>query len=452
MTITEVDDFLARHPKVTTIELLLSDLNGVLRGKRIARDLLSKVAGQGFFLPGSVMSLDAKGATVEAAGLGMAVGDRDQLCKLIPGTLAVVPWVADGMRAQALCTMCAADGSGFFADPRHILLAAARRLQQLDLEVGFAVELEFYLLDPKRAADGTPQPPVGNNAEAANPSCQVYSIDDLNEHDAFIKDVVAQARAQSIPADTVVAEYAPGQFEVNLQHGNDIVRAVDHAVLLKRVIRNVARLHGMEATFMAKPYIEEAGSGMHLHLSLLRAGRNLLAADQPTENPLMRQLVAGILSMADSTQALLAPNLNSYRRFAAAAFAPTAKTWGQDNRTVMLRIPSGSAESTRIEHRLAGADANPYLTATALIAGVCEGLDAKMNPPDPVIGDAYQQQHPQVADNQRDALRAMAADARVNDWFGADFVKLYQACKWHDLVLLEQQITPLEYDLLLRYV
>ncbi|QSP95008.1 glutamine synthetase [Marinobacter salinisoli] len=451
MTENEVSAFLKRYPKVTTIELLISDLNGVLRGKRIERNLLEKVVTQGFYLPGSVMSLDATGTTVESAGLGVDVGDRDQRCRLIPETLAIVPWIEDGSRAQALCTMVDDNDEPFFSDPRQILCNALERFNKLNYQVGFAAELEFYLVDMDRDAQGGLRPPASSTTGRRMGSCQVYSIDDLNEYDAFIQDVLQAARAQNIPADTVIAEYAPGQFEVNLHHSDNIVRSVDHAILLKRVIRHVARKHGMEATFMAKPYIEESGNGLHMHLSLMQDGKNVLAADNPVDNPIMRNMVAGLLSMADSTQAFMAPNINSYRRLAPGAFAPTAKNWGYDNRTVALRIPSGSKAATRIEHRMAGADANPYLVATAVIAGVTEGIQHRMEPSAPVTGNAYDQEHPHVADNLRDALRNMKKDVRVADWFGESFVKVYQACKWHDLHLFEQQITQLEYDLLLGY-
>jgi glutamine synthetase len=451
MTEHEVSAFLNKYPNVSTIELLISDLNGVLRGKRIERNLLEKVATKGFYLPGSVMSLDATGTTVEEAGLGMDVGDRDQKCILMPETLAIVPWIEDGSRAQALCTMVDDDDRPFFADPRQILIKAVERFKTLNYDVGFAAELEFYLVDAARDAKGRLRPPVSSATGRRMGSCQVYSIDDLSEYDAFIQDVLQTARAQNIPADTVIAEYAPGQFEVNLHHSDDIVKSIDHSVLLKRVIRQVARQHGMDATFMAKPYIEESGNGLHMHLSLMRDGENVLASDNPVENETIRQMAAGLLSMADSSQAFMAPNINSYRRLAPEAFAPTAKNWGYDNRTVALRIPSGAKSATRIEHRMAGADANPYLVATALLAGVTEGIKNKMTPPDAVVGNAYEQEHPHVADNMRDALRNMTLDVRIADWFGEEFVKVFQTCKWHDLHLFEKQVTQLEYDLLLGY-
>ncbi|GLQ29539.1 glutamine synthetase family protein [Litoribrevibacter albus] len=447
----EALDFLLKHPEVETIELLVADLNGVIRGKRIERSLLKKVYKKGFYLPGSVMALDATGTTVEESGLGMDVGDCDRLCFPIPGTLSIVPW-HDGDRAQALCTMYETDGTPFFADPRQVLVNAVKRFEALGYTPGIALELEFYLIDPQTNERGQIQPPLIPGTDRRMSSKQVYSVDDLDDYDFFIRDVITTAQAQNIPADTVIAEYAPGQFEVNLNYGNDILAAADQAVLLKRVISSVAKKYGMQASFMAKPYIDESGNGLHIHLSLMDSeGMNVFAADDPTTNHLLKSAVAGLLDMADSTQALLCPNVNSYRRLAPEAFAPTSKTWGVDNRTVAIRIPSGGKESTRIEHRISGADANPYLAVTTLLAGVVEGITQDMSAPEVVTGNAYEQDHSHIADNQRDALRAMTADPRVLDWFGADFIEMYGKCKWSEVQLFERQVTAMEYELLLPY-
>ncbi|WP_396586977.1 glutamine synthetase family protein [Bermanella sp. R86510] len=445
--------FLKQHPNVETVELLVADVAGVLRGKRVEKSLLGKVFESGFYLPGSIMSLDATGTTVEEAGLGAKVGDKDRLCKPLIDTLTIVPWHENGDRAQVLCTMHEDDGTPFFADPRQVLSRAVERFDQLGFTPGIALELEFYLIDPERDVNGHIQPPLIPGTSRRMTSCQVYSIDELDDYDFFIRDVVEMAAKQNIPADTVIAEYAPGQFEVNLNYGNDIMAAADNAVLLKRIIHSVAKKHGMIASFMAKPYIENSGNGLHIHLSLLdKAGNNIFAQDDPTQNPYMRHAVAGLLDMADSTQAFLFPNINSYRRLDPGAYAPTSKTWGNDNRTVAIRIPSGGQSATRLEHRISGADANPYLAVTVILAGVVEGITEEMEPPKAVVGDAYEQEHEHISDNQRDALRAMEHDERVKHWFGADFIRVYSICKWQEIQLFERQITPLEYDLLLPYM
>ncbi len=449
----EVDEFLKHHPNVTTIELLVTDLDGIIRGKRIERSLLHDVYNKGFHLPQSVLGLDSTGTTVEQTDLGMTTGDSDRRCRPIPGTLKLVPWHEDGDRAQALCIMYEDDGSLLSFYPRNVLQRAVEKFGELGYTPGIALELEFYLIDQELDVQGNIQPPVSPVTGKRMSSTQVYSMQDLDDYDFFIRDVLAMAREQDIPADAVIAEYAPGQFEVNLDYGNDILAAADQAVLLKRVISAVAHKHGMHASFMAKPYIAESGSGLHIHLSLMDdEGNNIFAADDPTTNPYMRQAVAGLLDMADSAQALCCPTVNSYRRLAPKSFAPTSKTWGWDNRTVAMRIPSGSKNATRIEHRMSGADANPYLAVTAMLAGVTEGLLKQMTPPEPLDGNAYEEDVPVVPDNQRDSLRAMEADERIRDWFGEDLVRIYSAVKWHNIYLFEQQVTPMEYELLLPVV
>lgn len=456
----ELGSFLDRFPKINSIDLLVADIDGVLRGKRVDRSLLNKVYTEGFCLPQSVLALDATGATVDETQLGIETGDSDRICKPVAGTLQVVPWVIDengqNTRAQVLCEMFEVDGQALEIFPRHILSKAVKRFEAQGYKAGVALELEFYLVDKERTAEGGLQPPISPVSGQRMASKQVYSMRDLDDYDFFIKEVVQTARAQNIPADAVIAEYAPGQFEVNLDYGQDILKAVDDAILLKRVVCEVARKHNMQATFMAKPYLEEAGNGLHLHLSLLdEAGTNLFTqsvSGDPTDNALLQSAIAGLLDMADSVQALYCPTVNSYRRLAPDSFAPTQKTWGYDNRSVAMRIPSGSEKARRIENRMPGADANPYLAMTGVLAGVIEGITNSMQAPKVTIGNGYETDAPRVADNQRDSLRNMQADERVSDWFGAQFVEVYQAIKWRNVYLFEQQITPMEYQLILPNV
>ena len=448
--LTEVEQFLEQNPQVETIELLVADLDGVLRGKRVERSLLKKVYESGFCLPQSVLALDATGATVDETGLGIETGDSDRICRPVQGTLQLAPWHDSGDRAQALCAMYEDNDQPLEIFPRHILKKAVDKLHGLGYKAGVALELEFYLIDRERKEDGSLQAPVSPVSGQRMTSTQVYSMQDLDNYDFFIRDVLEMARSQNIPADAVIAEYAPGQFEVNLDYTQDIMKAVDDAVLLKRVINAVASKHGIEATFMAKPYIDEAGNGLHIHLSLLdEAGNNLFGEGEPTDNKLLGHAIAGLLDMADGVQALYCPTINSYRRLAPDSFAPTQLTWGIDNRTVAMRVPAGGASSRRIENRMPGADANPYLATTALIAGILEGIENKMTPPARTVGNGYETDARRVPDNQRDSLRAMENDERVAKWFGKRFVEVYQEVKWRNVYLFEQQITPMEYELIL---
>lgn len=452
-TSNEVQAFLKKYPQVEQIDLILPDLNGISRGKRVDVSLLEKVMADGFNLPRSIMGSDVSGDTVQASNLGYATGDCDNTCLALADTLKIVPWHSDQSRAQLLCVMSNRDGSPFEVHPRHALERVVKRFKSLGYSVGIALELEFYLFDKERGSYGELQHPKSQINKRRMNASQMYAMDDLDDYDIFIRDILDYANMQDIPADVVVAEDAIGQFEVNLEYGTDVLVAADHAVLLKRLIRGVAKKHGFEASFMAKPCIDDSGSGLHVHLSVFdKDGNNIFAEGNPTENPLMRQAAAGLLEMSESTQALICPTVNSFRRLRLGACAPRSKTWGYDNRTVSLRIPAAGGAATRLEYRVAGADANPYLAAAAMLMGVAEGLQNKLTPPPAVTGNAYAQEHPMLADNQRDALKAMDADPRIAQWLGAEFVEIYSVVKWYDLDLFEKQITQLEYELLFPYV
>jgi glutamine synthetase len=202
----------------------------------------------------------------------------------------------------------------------------------------------------------------------------------------------AAARGLGLPVRTLMSEYSPGQFEITLEHRDDALRAVDDAILFKRVMRGVAARNGLVASFMAKPFAERAGSGMHLHARIVDdAGRNLFAAAAPESTALLRQAIGGLRETMADGMAVFAPHANSYRRFRAQSYAPVAPTWGINNRTVSLRVPAGPPASRHVEHRVAGADANPYLVAALVLAGMLRGMDAQSDPGPPVTGNGYAQ-------------------------------------------------------------
>ena len=182
------------------------------------------------------------------------------------------------------------------------------------------------------------------------------------QNNDVLGDIQDACRAQGVPADAATAEYAAGQYEINLRHVDDAMRAADHAIMLKHAIKGVAARHRIAATFMAKPFGTQTGSGMHLHMSLLdRDGRNLFAGTDAAGSDLLRWAIGGMgATLADFT-AIFAPNANSFRRLQPGAYAPLAATWGYNNRTVALRVPAGSIAATRVEHRSAGADAHPLI-------------------------------------------------------------------------------------------
>lgn len=453
--VDEARDFLARHPDIDSIDLLLSDLNGVPRGKRIPRDNLEKAYLNGINLPGSVFALDITGNTIEATGLGLDTGDRDFVCRPVAGTLMPTPWLRNGRHAQLLMSMHDDDDSPFFADPRSVLARQIRRLADAGLKAVVALELEFYLVDRQRNELGMSQPPCSPATGERATESQLYSISELDEYAAFLEDIQHAAELQQLPLDTALKECAPGQFEINLLHGDDVLKACDNAVLLKRLIKGVAIQHGFEATFMAKPYGGEAGNGMHVHMSLLDAqGNNVFAAAD--ENPLgtetLHHAIGGLMALMADSMALFAPNMNSFRRFQAGLYVPMTPTWGYDNRSVALRIPSGPNVARRVEHRVAGADANPYLLLATLLASIDYGIRQQIDPGPAVTGNAYTQFEPTLSNSWAQALDQLEASQPLTEAFGSDFLRVFLANRRAEREAAMQVVSKLEYDWYLRHV
>lgn len=446
VSVQEAEAFLAEHPEIHFIDLLIADMNGIVRGKRIDRSALLKAYEKGIALPASIFALNIQGTTVEETGLGLEIGDADRVCLPIPGTLSVEPW-QKRPTGQLLMTMYELDRkTPFFADPRYVLQRIVKRFSELGLTPVSAFELEFYLIDQENIT-GRPQPPRSPMSGKRPNSVQVYSMDDLDEYAEFLQDVIEAAHEQDIPADAIVAESAPGQFEVNLHHVDDPVVACDHNVLLKRVIKNVAYDHEMDTTFMAKPYYDQAGNGMHVHISLVdEKGANVFAPNADgTLSQTLLWAIGGLLQTLPEYMAFLCPNVNSYRRFSPSFFVPCAPTWGVDNRTVAVRVPGGEPEAMRIEHRLAGADANPYLLMAALLSAIHYGISNKIEPPEMTEGNAYDQHEASLPTNLRDALRALENSAVMKEYIGEEYLDVFVLCKESEQEEFERTISDLEY-------
>ena len=442
--VLEAEAFLYKYPDIEAIDVLIPDLNGILRGKRVPRERLNKVYQEGVALPGSIFAAMITGDTVEETGLGFTEGDADRVCWPIAESLKLSPWQPRPM-AQVLMAMFSADEQPFFADPRHVLMRVQQRFVELKLTPVVAFELEFYLLDAALDASGVPQPPLAPRRFSREHQNQIYGIRELEAFDALLDDIIKTAARQDIPVDTIVAEYAPGQYEVNLKHVSNPFNACDHAVLLKRLIKALAEQHGYVATFMARPYAEWMGNGMHVHISLLdQQGSNVLAHASPLENSVLRYAIAGLIAMMPESIALLAPNANSYRRFGSDSYAPLNTAWGYNNRTLALRIPSSSAQNRRIEYRIAGADANPYLVLAALLAGMHHGISNKLEPPPATTGNAYQQNLSTLAATWHEALAAFATGELLKNYIGDDFWRLYQTVKTAECREFAKTVTPLE--------
>tara|TARA_R110002096_G_scaffold23031_4_gene73579 strand:+ start:13671 stop:15056 length:1386 start_codon:yes stop_codon:yes gene_type:complete len=382
--LTELGAVQKKHGKFQALELLVPDLSGILKGKRIRPPDFAKACTDGFVFCAGATLLTTLGETVAGIPFGDGDGDPDLPASIVPGSLAPVPW-ATRAAGQALFRLMDDDGQPFFADPRAVLERALMPLRKMQLQPVMATELEFYLLDGSGNEPMVAAPLVPGSAKV-QPGPQVYHPDDLYEIEAFLNDVYDYCDVQNIPAESAISEYSPGQFEINLRHVADPVLACDHAVLLKRVVKAAARKHGFIACFMAKPFAEDAGSGLHVHMSLLdRHGKNYFSQGKekfavPPFSARLRYAVGGLLkSMSDAT-AICAPNANSFRRLRPDMYAPVEPNWGVNHRAVSIRIPASDENNLRFEHRVAGADANPYLVTAAIVAGVHYGLKNKCDP------------------------------------------------------------------------
>jgi glutamine synthetase len=343
-------------------------------------------------------------------------------------------------------------GNMFEANPREVLRRVLERYAARGLKPVVAVELEFYLFDAHVDGDGRPRTPLNPVTGRRSSSTQVYYMEDLNDYRGFTDAVSAACQAQDIPADTAVAEYAPGQFEINLKHRSDALAACDDALMLKRAIKAIAQQQGLLASFMAKPFAAQSGSGLHLHVSLLdEAGDNVFAGTAQAPADALRHAIGGLQRSADDCLLLFAPHANSYRRFVPNAFVPLNDSWGFNNRTVAMRVPHSDPANTRIEHRIAGADANPYLVAAAVLAGIEHGLQHGFDPSPAVQGNAYAQtriRHP----DWRGAIADFLASDFVADRFGARFRHIYGQQKRREMLDFHAQVSDLDYRWYLRTV
>jgi glutamine synthetase len=444
----ELTAFLAANPDVEAVQIMITDPSGVLRGKSVRCVELERIFDSGRQVAGSILGLDITGEDVNATGLVWDTGDADMCARPIAGTLVRAPWLAVPT-GQVMLTMFDAKGEPAAADPRHALVRVVDGLVSRGFTPVVACELEFYLL--REEADGKLVPAGGGRASERQ-KIDAYSLQRLDDLAPLFNDVYVAARAQGLPAETLMSEYAPGQFEITLHHRADALRAVDEAVMFKRVLRGVAQKHGFIACFMAKPFTARAGSGLHVHVSLAdSSGQNLFASDDPAGTPLLRHAIGGMKNVMGESLAIFAPNANSYRRFVSQSYAPIAPIWGINNRSVSLRVPAGPPVSRHVEHRIAGADANLYLAVAAVLAAARHGIDGKIDPGPPVEGNGYTQTGERALPGSwRRALMTAERSQFLPEALGADFMKIFLAIKLQECARFSAEVSELDYAWYLR--
>ena len=435
-----VDRFCAEHPDLDTLEVILPDTNGVLRGKWLPGSALPKIFKSGVALPFSLFGLDVWGREVEETGLHIETGDMDAVCWPMLDTLQLVPW-AERKTAQVLLSMYDREGAPFAIDPRHVLARMCDKLSEHGVTATAAFELEFYLFEDSGSEGKPPQPVFATHLGPTRQN--MYALSDLEALMPLVDEIRRGAEQQEIAADAAVSEAAPGQFELNLHHRRDPLAAADDAVLLRRLVIGVARKHGLKASFMAKPFAEWPGNGMHAHVSLEDSSGNIFAHPEHGEERL-GHAVNGLLETMPESLLLYISTFNGFRRMQPGSYAPTSLTWGHDNRTVALRIPAGEPEARRIEHRIAGADANPYLVLTGILAGMIEGLDQKQDPPRPIKGNAYEAKTKRLTPWMDEAIDAFEASERMKRAVGEEMHKTLTAIKREELASFGREISNLE--------
>jgi glutamine synthetase len=443
----EIQQFFRDHG-ISEVEAIIPDMAGIARGKLMPAEKFAEDAGMR--LPESIFLQTVTGDYPSDTSSAMSPAEIDIVLKADPKTVRVVPWAAEPT-AQVIHDCFYSDGRRVSMAPRQVLQHVLELYAERGWEPVVAPELEFYLVEPNIDADYQLKPPIGRSGRA-EPGRQSYSIAAVNEFDPLFDDVYAFCEAQDIEIDTLIHEDGPAQMEINLLHG-DPLNLADQAFLFKRTAREAALRHKMYATFMAKPHAKEPGSAMHIHQSVLdrQTRANIFSNADGTPSALFFSHIAGLQRYLPAAMSLFAPNVNSYRRIARASLAPINVQWGYDNRTAGLRVPVSDPESRRVENRLGGADANPYIAIAASLACGYLGMVQNLRPSEPITGSAHDLPWdlPRSLD---DALKRLMDCQPLLQLLGQPFVAAYTIVKQAEHEVFLQVISSWEREHLLLNV
>ena len=444
-----LETFIKDH-RITEVECLVPDLSGIARGKILPADKFLRILrDRGLRMPEAIFVQTVTGDFPDDEDV---TSPENSDIYMIPdgSTIRMVPWHKEPT-AQVISDCVYADGGAVDISPRFVL----QRVLELYAAKGWkpivAPELEFFLVQINTDPDYPLVPPVGRTGRTES-GRQAYGIDAVNEFDPIFEDVYDYCEAQEIDIDTLTHEAGAAQIEINFNHG-DALSLADQVFLFKRTVREAAVRHQIYATFMAKPMQGEPGSAMHIHQSIvdLKTGTNLFATDDNTDTDLFRGHIAGLQKFLPTVMPLLAPNVNSYRRLIAGTDAPINVHWGRDNRTVGLRVPLSAPDNRRVENRVAGADANPYLALAASLACGYLGMTLNLRPEDPVRGSAHGRPFT-LPRHQSDALEKFNACEPLKEILGAKFIAAVTHVKLAEYEAYQRVISSWERENLLLNV
>ena len=429
------------------VEALITDCNGIARGKWLPVQKLDTIEKQGLKLPKSALGLDVWGRDIPA--LAHANGDIDGYCHLVEGSLRPLLTERGVDQAQVLLSMFDKDGSPYMGDPRQVLQALVTRFTEKELKPCMAVELEFSLLPKPETSEAIGTALRDQNAVGGN----LYALSELDYHGPLLEALRQAFDTQDLPYEGIIKESAPSQFEINVAHSDDVMLLADQVIRMQRTIRAVSARHGFVASFMPKPIDDEAGNGLHVHCSLLdENGTNVFDDGGEEGSDLLRYAVAGCLELLPASMLLFAPSFNAYRRFQPGNHAPTESAWGYDNRTTAIRIPESPSAARRIEHRVAGADANPYLVLAAVLAGVWHGIENTLSPPNPIEGNAWDQEidAPALPTTMDEAISVFDKSDVLSNYLTGEFKTLFLATKVQEWNEFAKRVTEFELETYLR--
>ncbi len=437
-----------RERGISEVEAIIPDMAGIARGKIMPAAKFA--ADEGMRLPESIFLQTVTGDYPVDTSTAMSPAEIDIVLKADTRTVRVVPWAAEPT-AQVIHDCYYSDGRQVSMAPRQVLRHVIDLYAQRGWEAVVAPELEFYLIEPNIDADYPLKPPVGRSGRA-EPGRQSYSIAAVNEFDPLFDDIYAFCEAQDIEIDTLIHEDGPAQMEINLLHGDPLDLA-DQAFLFKRTAREAALRHKMYTTFMAKPHGKEPGSAMHIHQSVVdrKTKQNIFSNPDGSPSALFFSHIAGLQKYLPAAMSLFAPNVNSYRRITRSQLAPINVQWGYDNRTAGLRVPVSAPAGRRVENRVGGADANPYLAIAASLACGYLGMIDNLQPSEPIAGSAHDLPFglPRALDQ---ALKNLGACEPLVKVLGEAFVAAFSIVKYAEHEVFLQVISSWEREHLLLNV